>query len=60
MSWVKVVLTRWCVGEVVHVVLKVVQPGLKVDHFLVVLIVFFVTTAFGVAPGSDPSTGEPR
>lgn len=58
MSWLKVVMTRVVVGEVVHGVLKIVQPGLHVNHFLIVLIVFFVTLAFGVVPEADqPSDG---
>jgi hypothetical protein len=50
MSWIKVVLTRVLVGEIVRVVLMVFAPSVKVDHFLVILIVFLVTTAFGVVP----------
>jgi hypothetical protein len=57
MSWLKVALTRLLIGEIVHLVLKVVHPGLHVDHLLVVLSVFFVTTAFGVVPGAKTTTG---
>lgn len=53
MSWPKVVLTRVLIGELVRGVLAVVQPGVHVDHFLVVLIVFIVTTVFGVVPGRN-------
>lgn len=58
MTWFKVALTRLAVGEIVHVTVKVANPDLKVDHLLVVLIVFFVTTAFGVRHGSG-TTGDP-
>ena len=51
MSWIKVALTRVLIGEIVHLALKVLQPGVHADHLLVVLSVFFATTAFGVAPG---------
>jgi hypothetical protein len=51
MSWVKVALTRVLIGEIVHLALKVLQPGVHVDHLLVVLSVFVVATLFGVVPG---------
>jgi hypothetical protein len=57
MSWLKVVLTRVVVGEIVRVVLWLVAPSVKVDHFLVILIVFLVATAFGVVPGSSGESG---
>jgi hypothetical protein len=53
MSWIKVVLTRVVVGEIVHVVVRVVAPSVKVDHFLVVLTVFLVATGFGVVPSNE-------
>ncbi len=59
MSWVNVAFTRLLVGEIVHLVLKVLAPGMRVDHLLVVISVFFVTTAFGVVPWSKAATGEP-
>jgi hypothetical protein len=59
MSWFKVALTRLTAGEIVHVVVKVTNPDAKVDHLLVVLIVFFVSSAFGVASGSG-ATGDPQ
>jgi len=58
MSWVKVALTRLLIGEIVHLALKVVEPGVRVDHLLVVMSVFFVSTLFGVVPTSKaPSSG---
>jgi hypothetical protein len=57
MSWVKVACTRMLVGEIVHLVLKVLAPGMHVDHLLVVLSVFFVTTVFGVVPGAGATPG---
>ena len=59
MSWVNVAFTRLLVGEIVHLVLKVFAPGMRVDHLLVVISVFFVTTVFGVVPWSKPATGGP-
>ncbi|OLF14085.1 hypothetical protein BLA60_02665 [Actinophytocola xinjiangensis] len=59
MTWIKTVLTRVVVGEIVHFTVKVANPETKVDHLLVVLVVFFVTTALGVTPDSD-TTGDPR
>lgn len=56
MTWFKVALTRIAVGEIVHIAVKVANPEVRVDHLLVVLIVFFVTTAFGVSVG----TGDPQ
>lgn len=58
MSWLKVALTRLLIAEIVHLALKVVQPGLHADHLLVVLSVFVVTTAFGVVPGAGTTTGS--
>ena len=58
MSWIKVVVTRVAVGEIVRVVLWVIAPSVKVDHFLVVLIVFLVTTASGVVPQSSGESGS--
>lgn len=60
MSWIKVALTRVLIGEIVHLAVKVVQPGVHVDHLLVVMSVFFVTTVFGVVPASKASAGGPR
>lgn len=61
MSWVKVVLTRLLVAEIVHVAVKIANPGAKVDHLLLVGIVFFVTSAFGVTSGSKKATtDDPR
>jgi hypothetical protein len=57
MSWIKVVVTRVLVGEIVRVVLWVVAPSMKVDHFLVILIVFLATTAFGIVPESGRELG---
>jgi hypothetical protein len=57
MSWVKVALTRLLIGEIVHLVLKVLQPGVHADHLLVVLSVFVVATIFGVVPGPKAPTG---
>jgi hypothetical protein len=51
MSWVRVALTRVLIGEIVHLALMVLQPGVHVDHLLVVLSVFVVATLFGVVPG---------
>jgi hypothetical protein len=58
MPWLKVVLTRLVAGEIVHIAVKVANPDAKVDHLLVVLIVFFVSSAFGVTPGSG--AGDPQ
>ncbi|MFI7672442.1 hypothetical protein [Actinophytocola sp. NPDC049390] len=60
MSWINVAFTRLLVGEIVHLVLKVFVPGMRVDHLLVVISVFVVTTAFGVVPSSKATSGEPR
>jgi hypothetical protein len=60
MSWFNVAFTRLLVGEIVHLALKVLAPGMHVDHLLVVISVFVVTTAFGVVPGPKATTGEPR
>lgn len=59
MSWVKVVLTRLLVAEIVHVVVKVTKPDANVDHLLVVVIVFFVTSAFGISVGSNATSDSP-
>lgn len=59
MTWIKVVLTRLAVGEIVHFTLRAANPETRVDHLLVVLVVLFVTTAFGVTPGSG-TTGDPQ
>lgn len=56
MSWVKVAGLRMLVGEIVHVTLKILAPGMRVDHLLVVIVVFFVTTAFGVIPTEKATT----
>lgn len=56
MSWVKVAGLRMLVGEIVHLALKVLAPGMHVDHLLVVLVVFFVTTAFGIVPIEKATT----
>lgn len=57
MSWVRVALTRVLIGEIVHLALKVLQPGVRVDHLLVVLSVFVVATLFGVVPGPKAPAG---
>lgn len=56
MSWIKVALTRLLIGEIVHLAVTVVRPGVHVDHLLVVLSVFVVTTAFGVVPGGKTTS----
>ena len=56
MSWLKVAGLRMLVGEIVHVALKILAPGMRVDHLLVVIVVFFVTTAFGVIPVEKATT----
>ena len=56
MSWVKVAGLRMLVGEIVHVALKILAPGMHVNHLLVVIVVFFVTTAFGVIPAENATT----
>jgi hypothetical protein len=56
MSWTKVVMTRLLIGEIVHLALKVLQPGVHANHVLVVLSVFVVTTVFGVVPGPKAPT----
>ncbi|MFC4852582.1 hypothetical protein [Actinophytocola glycyrrhizae] len=56
MSWFKVALTRLFIGEIVHLALKVVQPGVHVDHLLVVMSVFVAATVFGVVPGQKAPT----
>lgn len=56
MSWLKVAGLRMLVGEIVHLALKVLAPGMRVDHLLVVIVVFFVTTAFGVVPIEKATT----
>lgn len=58
MSWIKVALTRLLIGEIVHLALKVLQPGVHADHLLVVLSVFFVTTVFGVVPGPPKASSR--
>lgn len=58
MSWFKAALTRAVVGQSVHVVLLVVQPGVPVDHLLVSLIVVVVAAAMGV--GGEDGAGERR
>lgn len=57
MSWIKVVLTRVVAGKIVYVVVTVVAPSVRIDYFLVVLIVFLVATAFGVVPSSSSESG---
>jgi hypothetical protein len=58
MSWVKVALTRVLIGEIVHLALKVLQPGVHANHLLVVMSVFFVATIFGLVPGpKTPTSG---
>jgi hypothetical protein len=57
MSWVKVALTRVLIGEIVHLALTVLQPGVHVNHLLVVLSVFVVATLFGVVPGPKAPAG---
>lgn len=56
MSWLKVAGLRMLVGEIVHLALKILAPGMRVDHLLVVIVVFFVTTAFGVVPIEKATT----
>jgi hypothetical protein len=58
MSWLKVAGLRMLVGEIVHVALKILAPGMRVDHLLVVIVVFFVTTAFGVIPVEKATTSS--
>jgi hypothetical protein len=56
MSWIKVAGLRMLVGEIVHLAVKILAPSVHVDHLLVVIIVFFVTTAFGVVPSEKATT----
>jgi len=56
MSWVKVALGRVLIGEIVHLALKVLQPGVQADHLLVVMSVFVVTTIFGGVTGPPKAT----
>jgi hypothetical protein len=56
MVWFKVALTRLAAGEIVHLIVKVTNPEAAVNHLLVVVIVFFVSSAFGVSA----SSGDPQ
>jgi hypothetical protein len=60
MSWLKATLTRTLAGQIVHVVLVVARPELKVNHFLVALSVFFVAAISGIGSEVDTGAGDLR
>lgn len=59
MNWLNGVLTRAAAGQVVHIALWVMRPEMKVNHFLVALVVFFTAAISGIsheeAGGGDTS-----
>jgi hypothetical protein len=56
MSFLKAMLTRAAAGQVVHVVLALVRPEVKVNHILVTLVVFFVAAISGVGTEADEAS----
>ena len=58
MAWLKGFFTRAAAGQVVHIVLTVVRPEVKVNHFLIALVVFFVAAVSGVGIGEADSEGD--